>query len=69
MVMKKGRSVFLVTSDKRKVIAKLEIVATYHSPRHWGQAVMVMYRATIDGEEFVGRSAGMILVMRRGRKF
>jgi len=56
--------VMLMTSDHRKEIAKLAIVRRYQSPRHEQGTEMVMYRAVIDGVDFVGRSSGLVLVLR-----
>jgi len=53
-----------MTSDRRRLITPLEIVRRYTSPRHESGTEMVMYRGFIDGVEFVGRSSGLVLVMR-----
>ena len=58
------REVVLLTSDHRKEIAKLDIVARYQSPRHERGTEMVMYKAVIDDVDFVGRSSGLVLVLR-----
>jgi hypothetical protein len=57
-------AVFLMTSDHRRKIADLAIVGRYVSPRHEPGTEMVMYRALIDGVEFVGRASGLVLVLR-----
>jgi hypothetical protein len=56
--------VFLMTSDHRKKIADLTIVSRYTSPRHEPGTEMIMYRAFIDGVEFVGRASGLVLTLR-----
>lgn len=56
--------VFLLTSDHRRKVADLRIVGRYTSPRHEPGTEMVMYRALIDGVEFVGRASGLVLVLR-----
>lgn len=53
-----------MTSDHRRKIAELTIIQRYTSPRHEPGTEMVMYRAVIDGVEFVGRSSGLVLVLR-----
>ena len=58
------RQVVLTTSDRRHIITPLEIVSRYTSPRHEAGTEMVMYRGFIDGVEFVGRSSGLVLVLR-----
>ena len=60
----KTGTVYLLTSDRRKVIAELQPVTKYESPRHEHGTTMIMYRAMIGGEEFVGRSSGLVLTMR-----
>lgn len=59
-----NRDTFLLTSDHRRKIANLTIVGRYTSPRHEPGTEMVMYRALIDGVEFVGRASGLVLTLR-----
>ena len=61
---RKARKLYFLTSDRRKVIAQLQAGARYVSPRHTEGTKMVLYRAFIDGVEFVGRSSGLVLVLR-----
>lgn len=57
-------STFLLTSDHRRKVADLMIVGRYVSPRHEPGTEMVMYRAFIEGVEFVGRASGLVLTLR-----
>ena len=54
----KTRRVYLVTSDRRRVITEIFPVTHYTTPRHLVGTTMIMYRALMQGEEFTGRSAG-----------
>jgi hypothetical protein len=56
--------VMLMTSDHRRKVADLFVVTRYVSPRHEPGTEMVMYRAVIDGVDFVGRSSGLVLTLR-----
>ncbi len=61
------KRIYLVTSDRRRVITELFPVTHYTPPRHLVGTTMIMYRALMQGEEFTGRSAGLLLTLRPRR--
>ena len=68
-IVRDGKKLYLMTSDRRRVLARLQVVRRYKTPRHDASVTMVLYRAEVDGETWVGRASGLVLTLRRGTKF